>query len=88
MLHLSQNLNQDRNFQRTKYNYNIETLKNNMFRFRAFIVIPLYPEGDPSGQVSQEILFWQHLTMKSMYQIIGNALQVRLNMHQSNANTN
>jgi len=44
-------------------------------RFRAYIVIPLYPEGDPSTTVSQEILYWQHLTMKSMYQTIGNALQ-------------
>ena len=35
--------------------------------FRVYITIPMYPEGDPTSAASQEILYWQHLTMESMY---------------------
>lgn len=28
-------------------------------RFAVYIVIPMWPEGDPNSAVLQEILFWQ-----------------------------
>ena len=42
--------------------------------FKVYITIPMYPEGDPSSAASQEILYWQHLTMQSMYQTVAEAL--------------
>ena len=48
-----------------------------MSRFTAYITIPLFPEGDPTSAASQEILYWQHATISSMYNHIGQTLQVR-----------
>lgn len=28
-------------------------------RFSAYIVIPMWPEGNPTGATTQRILFWQ-----------------------------
>ena len=28
--------------------------------FKAYIVVPMFPEGDPSSGPIQEILFWQY----------------------------
>jgi len=44
-------------------------------RFTVYVTIPLFPEGDPASNASQEILYWQHLTMEGMYTRIGNALK-------------
>lgn len=30
-------------------------------RFAVYVVIPLWPEGDPKGMTVQEMLFWQVL---------------------------
>ncbi|KAL5577427.1 hypothetical protein UlMin_019126 [Ulmus minor] len=43
-------------------------------RFAAYIVIPMWPEGNPTGSATQRILFWQHKTMQMMYEIIYKAL--------------
>ena len=44
-------------------------------RFAAYIVLPMYPEGDPSSMAVQEILHWQTLTMQMMYKRISQALE-------------
>ncbi|KAJ3680471.1 hypothetical protein LUZ60_016749 [Juncus effusus] len=44
-------------------------------RFCVYIVIPMWPEGDPKSAAVQEILFWQGQTMMMMYGIIGQELQ-------------
>ncbi|XP_074372997.1 phospholipase D delta-like isoform X2 [Apium graveolens] len=44
-------------------------------RFAVYIVIPMWPEGNPSSASVQEILFWQGETMKMMYEIIARELQ-------------
>lgn len=28
-------------------------------RFAAYVVIPMWPEGNPTGAATQRILFWQ-----------------------------
>ncbi|XP_052192691.1 phospholipase D beta 2-like [Diospyros lotus] len=43
-------------------------------RFAAYIVIPMWPEGNPTGAATQRILFWQHKTMQMMYATIYKAL--------------
>ncbi|KAI7748607.1 hypothetical protein M8C21_012407, partial [Ambrosia artemisiifolia] len=43
-------------------------------RFAVYIVIPMWPEGVPSGSATQRILFWQNKTMQMMYQTIYKAL--------------
>ncbi|KAJ9171308.1 hypothetical protein P3X46_014695 [Hevea brasiliensis] len=43
-------------------------------RFAAYIVIPMWPEGVPTGAATQRILFWQHKTMQMMYETIYKAL--------------
>ncbi|KAF8028427.1 hypothetical protein BT93_E1133 [Corymbia citriodora subsp. variegata] len=43
-------------------------------RFAAYIVIPMWPEGVPTGAATQRILFWQHNTMQMMYETIYKAL--------------
>ncbi|KAK3006976.1 hypothetical protein RJ639_015577, partial [Escallonia herrerae] len=43
-------------------------------RFSAYVVIPMWPEGVPTDVVIQRILFWQHNTMKMMYEVIYMAL--------------
>eukprot|EP00088_Acartia_fossae_P036456 TRINITY_DN3767_c0_g1_i10.p1 TRINITY_DN3767_c0_g1~~TRINITY_DN3767_c0_g1_i10.p1 ORF type:complete len:833 (-),score=154.58 TRINITY_DN3767_c0_g1_i10:667-3165(-) len=44
-------------------------------RFTAYIVIPMWPEGDPTSGPMQAILHWQKRTMEMMYRDIGNALR-------------
>ncbi|KAL6005535.1 Phospholipase D beta 1 [Asimina triloba] len=44
-------------------------------RFSAYIVIPMWPEGDPTGVPTQRILFWQNKTMQMMYDMIYKALE-------------
>ncbi|KAJ8633658.1 hypothetical protein MRB53_026994 [Persea americana] len=44
-------------------------------RFSAYIVIPMWPEGDPTGVPTQRILFWQNKTMQMMYQTVYKALE-------------
>ena len=44
---------------------------------RAYILIPLHPEGDPSSVAVQEILHWQHRTMEMMYRKIAKTLKKR-----------
>ncbi|KAG5245469.1 phospholipase delta [Salix suchowensis] len=39
-------------------------------RFAVYIVIPMWPEGDPKTNTVQEILFWQSQTMQAMYEKI------------------
>ncbi|XP_044491665.1 phospholipase D beta 2-like [Mangifera indica] len=43
-------------------------------RFAAYIVLPMWPEGVPTGATTQRILFWQHKTMQMMYETIYKAL--------------
>lgn len=43
-------------------------------RFAAYIVVPMWPEGVPTGAATQRILFWQHKTMQMMYETIYKAL--------------
>lgn len=43
-------------------------------RFVAYVVIPMFPEGDPTSAPIQEILYWQYRTMEMMYRKIGQAL--------------
>ncbi|KAK1425226.1 hypothetical protein QVD17_20573 [Tagetes erecta] len=43
-------------------------------RFAVYIVIPMWPEGVPTGSATQRILFWQHKTMQMMYETIYKAL--------------
>ena len=42
--------------------------------FRVYVTIPMYPEGDPTSAASQEILYWQHLTMESMFLTLAAAI--------------
>ena len=44
-------------------------------RFTAYVVIPMFPEGDPAHQAMQEILYWQTRTIEMMYGRIGEALR-------------
>jgi len=44
-------------------------------RFTAYIVIPMWPEGDPTSVPMQAILHWQTNTMKMMYREVGRALR-------------
>ena len=43
--------------------------------FKCYVVIPMFPEGDPSSVATQEILFWQFRTMQMMYSRIGKAVE-------------
>ncbi|CAI8607328.1 unnamed protein product [Vicia faba] len=43
-------------------------------RFAVYIVIPMWPEGNPTGAATQRILFWQHKTMQMMYETVYKAL--------------
>ncbi|CAI5463895.1 unnamed protein product [Closterium sp. Yama58-4] len=43
-------------------------------RFSAYVVVPMWPEGDPKGAATQEILSWQSRTMEAMYRVIARAL--------------
>ncbi|XP_031475859.1 phospholipase D delta [Nymphaea colorata] len=44
-------------------------------RFAVYVVIPMFPEGVPTSQTVQEILYWQGQTISMMYEIIGRELQ-------------
>ena len=44
-------------------------------RFVAYIVIPMFPEGDPGSLLVQEQLYWQTRTIEMMYKRVGDALQ-------------
>ena len=44
-------------------------------RFAVYIVIPMFPEGDPTSAPIQEILYWQTNTMQMMYDRVGKALK-------------
>ncbi|KAJ4956605.1 hypothetical protein NE237_013388 [Protea cynaroides] len=44
-------------------------------RFAVYIVIPMWPEGAPTGTAGQRILFWQNKTMQMMYETIYKALE-------------
>ncbi|KAK9147680.1 hypothetical protein Scep_006437 [Stephania cephalantha] len=44
-------------------------------RFSVYIVIPMWPEGAPTGPFMQRILYWQHKTMEMMYEMVYNALE-------------
>jgi len=44
-------------------------------RFTAYIVIPMWPEGDPTSAPMQAILYWQTRTMEMMYKEVGKALR-------------
>ncbi|OIT38185.1 PREDICTED: phospholipase D delta-like [Nicotiana attenuata] len=43
--------------------------------FAAYIVVPMWPEGIPTSNAVQEILFWQGQTMAMMYKIVAQALE-------------
>ncbi|KAK1418720.1 hypothetical protein QVD17_27866 [Tagetes erecta] len=43
-------------------------------RFAVYIVIPMWPEGVPTGNATQRILYWQNKTMQMMYETVHNAL--------------
>uniref|UniRef100_A0A2N9HVS8 phospholipase D n=1 Tax=Fagus sylvatica TaxID=28930 RepID=A0A2N9HVS8_FAGSY len=44
-------------------------------RFAVYIVIPMWPEGNPISESVQEILFWQGQTMQMMYDIVARELK-------------
>ncbi|KAG6703074.1 hypothetical protein I3842_07G065800 [Carya illinoinensis] len=44
-------------------------------RFAVYIVIPMWPEGDPKSLTVQEILFWQSQTMQMMYNVVATELK-------------
>ncbi|CAM0146607.1 unnamed protein product [Urochloa decumbens] len=44
-------------------------------RFAVYIVIPMWPEGNPTTAAMQQILFWQGQTMSMMYKIVADTLQ-------------
>lgn len=43
-------------------------------RFAAYIVIPMWPEGNPTAPSTQRILYWQNKTMQMMYETVYKAL--------------
>lgn len=44
-------------------------------RFAIYVIVPMFPEGDPHSAVIQEILFWQFRTIEMMYDRIGKAIR-------------
>ncbi|XP_042396137.1 phospholipase D delta-like [Zingiber officinale] len=44
-------------------------------RFAVYVVIPMWPEGDPNSNAVQEILFWQGQTMQMMYGIVAQEIR-------------
>ncbi|KAH0718339.1 hypothetical protein KY290_014931 [Solanum tuberosum] len=44
-------------------------------RFCVYVVMPMWPEGDPKSLTVQEILFWQSQTIQMMYQVIATELK-------------
>eukprot|EP01064_Diplonema_japonicum_P038121 TRINITY_DN9129_c0_g5_i2.p1 TRINITY_DN9129_c0_g5~~TRINITY_DN9129_c0_g5_i2.p1 ORF type:complete len:950 (+),score=92.63 TRINITY_DN9129_c0_g5_i2:56-2851(+) len=43
--------------------------------FAVYVVLPLFPEGDPSSKTVQEMIHWQFQTVAAMYHHIGLALK-------------
>ncbi|KAI4314709.1 hypothetical protein L6164_027589 [Bauhinia variegata] len=43
-------------------------------RFAVYVVLPMWPEGDPNSATMQEILFWQGQTMQMMYGVVARQL--------------
>ncbi|KAK3133350.1 hypothetical protein QOZ80_6AG0535410 [Eleusine coracana subsp. coracana] len=43
-------------------------------RFAAYVVTPMWPEGEPEGEAVQAILRWNRLTVEMMYRIIMEAI--------------
>ncbi|XP_065855479.1 phospholipase D delta [Euphorbia lathyris] len=51
-------------------------------RFAVYVVLPMWPEGDPKTETVQEILFWQSQTMQAMYTIIAQEIKsMKLDSH-------
>jgi len=44
-------------------------------RFCVYIVVPMWPEGNPNDKTMQEILYFQNQTMKMMYTMIADSLR-------------
>ncbi|GAA0153939.1 phospholipase [Lithospermum erythrorhizon] len=44
-------------------------------RFAVYVVVPMWPEGDPKSNTVQEILYWQSQTMHMMYLIIAKEIK-------------
>ncbi|KAK9948329.1 hypothetical protein M0R45_003910 [Rubus argutus] len=44
-------------------------------RFAVYIVLPMWPEGDPKTNAMQEILYWQSQTMQMMYDVVARELK-------------
>ncbi|WVZ12834.1 hypothetical protein V8G54_017364 [Vigna mungo] len=44
-------------------------------RFAVYVVLPMWPEGDPKTGAMQEILFWQGQTMQTMYNVVARELK-------------
>nr|GMC59838.1 phospholipase D delta-like [Ipomoea batatas] len=53
-------------------------------RFAIYVVMPMWPEGDPKTATMQEILFWQSQTMHMMYKVIAQEIKsMQLDEHPS-----
>ncbi|XP_044499628.1 phospholipase D delta-like [Mangifera indica] len=51
-------------------------------RFAVYVIIPMWPEGDPKTNTVQEILYWQSQTMQMMYNVVARALKdMQMNAH-------
>ena len=44
-------------------------------RFVAYIVIPMFPNGNPASAVVQQVLFYQYKTMQMMYKKVADAIK-------------
>ncbi|GAB4842451.1 Phospholipase D alpha 4 [Ancistrocladus abbreviatus] len=44
-------------------------------RFAVYIVIPMWPEGEPESEAVQDILHWTRETIGMMYRLIGEAIE-------------
>ncbi|CAM8989276.1 unnamed protein product [Rhodiola kirilowii] len=43
-------------------------------RFAVYVIIPMWPEGDPKAAIVQAILYWQSQTMEMMYRLVAQEL--------------
>ena len=51
-------------------------------RFAVYVVLPMFPEGDPHSAAVQEVLYWQYNTMEMMYKKIANTIKIKgINAH-------
>ncbi|XP_038723228.1 phospholipase D delta-like [Tripterygium wilfordii] len=44
-------------------------------RFAVYVIVPMWPEGDPKFNTMQEILYWQSQTMQMMYDVVARELK-------------